>query len=527
MKKILILLLCLVLLLCGCSEIVPEAGSTEPLDNAPAQSGNEETPDQSKLACDGHVDNDDNDICDLCGGSVIVVIDIFSINDLHGKIMDADSHPGVDELTTYLDNAREEGNVILLSAGDMWQGSAESNTTKGELMTEWMNGAGFDAMALGNHEFDWGEEYIANNSEIAEFPLLAINVYERANQQRADYCESSVMIQREGVKIGIIGAIGDCYSSVAPDHTKGIYFQTGQHLTSLVKKESKALREQGADFIIYVIHDGYGENIKNGEPTLARGQLGSFYDDTLSDGYVDLVFEAHTHRTYTYQDQYGVYHMQHGGDNNGGISHAEVRIHAIDGTWQVVDTDLVKTSEYEHLEDSPLISNLLDEYADQLAASYDAIGNLNHACLGDDLRQKVADLYYEEGMERWGDAYDIVLGGGFISIRDPGYLPRGPVTYAQLMGLFPFDNELVLCSVKGRDLLEKFFESTHYNYFISYSDYGADVWENLDPNGTYYIVVDTYTSTYAPNNLTEIERAGDGRYARDMLADYIADGGFN
>ncbi len=517
MKKILILLLCLALLLCGCSEVIPNDTTT---DSVPAQS-------QEKRNCDGHADANADDICDLCGGSVIVSIDIFSINDLHGKLMDADSHPGVDELTTYLDNAREESNVILLSAGDMWQGSAESNTTKGELMTQWMNGAGFDAMTLGNHEFDWGEEFIENNSKIAEFPLLAINVYERATQQRVDYCESSVMVEREGVQIGIIGAIGDCYSSIAPDHTKSIYFQTGQHLTSLVRKESQALREQGADFIIFVIHDGYGESLREDDATLTSSNIQSFYDDSLSDGYVDLVFEAHTHKTYTYQDSYGVYHMQHGGDNSGGISHAALQIHAINGTYEIVDTDLVKTSEYDHLEDAPLIANLLDEYADQLSSTYDAIGNLNTSCLGDDLRQKVADLYYEEGLKRWGDEYDIVLGGGFISIRSPGYLPHGPVTYAQLMGLFPFDNELVLCSVKGRDLLDKFFESTHRNYFISYGNYGAEVYENLDPNATYYIIVDTYTSTYKPNNLTEIERAGDNRYARDLLADYIVSGGFN
>jgi 2',3'-cyclic-nucleotide 2'-phosphodiesterase (5'-nucleotidase family) len=99
------------------------------------------------------------------------------------------------------------------------------------------------------------------------------------------------------------------------------------------------------------------------------------------------------------------------------------------------------------------------------------------------------------------------------------------VTYANLQGLFPFDNELVLCSIKGRDLIEKFLETDNRNYFVSYGDYGEQIKDNIDPDGTYYVVVDSYTSTYAPNNLTEIERYGAPVYARDLLANYIMMGG--
>ncbi len=529
-KSVLVLLLCFVLLVTGCTSASPTAttlpgNTTDPAAQAPQDPVVPE--EETEPGCSNHVDENDDDICDVCQRSVIIVIDFYAINDLHGKILDGSSHPGVDELTTYLENAQETENVVLISAGDMWQGSAESNITKGELMTSWMNGVEFDAMVLGNHEFDWGEEYIANNAQLAEFPLLAINVYDRKTNQQVEYCESSVIVEQDGVQIGIIGAIGDCYSSIAADHTRNIYFKTGQELTSLVKKESEALRAQGVDFIVYVLHDGLGENLQSSGVTLEGDRIDSYYDDALSDGYVDLVFEAHTHRAYLFVDEYGVCHMQHGGDNSGGISHAEIQIHAIDGTVEVLNTELIKTSEYENMEDSPLIDNLLDEYHEELAPVYGVIGYVNTSHLGDELRQKVADLYYMEGLLKWGEEYDIVLGGGYISIRDPGYLPRGEVTMAQLMGLFPFDNELVLCSVKGRDLKEKFFETDHRNYFICTGDYGEEVRANLDPNATYYIVVDTYTSTYAPNNLTEIERYGEPRYARDMLADFIANGGLN
>ena len=520
MKKFLLpLLLCLSLVFTGCTQ--PDA----PVVQEPEVSVTEPLPTEDP-GCINHVDEDDDDLCDECGNSVIITIDFYNVNDLHGKIFDGDLHIGVDEMTTYLHNAQNtKDNVIILSTGDMWQGSAESNLTEGALTTAWMNYVGFEAMALGNHEFDWGEDPIAANAELAEFPFLAINVYDRATKSQVDYCQSSVMVQRDGVQIGIIGAIGDCYSSIAPDHTKGIYFLVEDDLTKLVKEESEMLRSQGADFIVYIIHDGLGDSFSHAPESVTDRQIASYYDASLSEGYVDLVFESHTHQEYLLVDDEGVYHLQHGGDNTGGISHAQVQIHAIDGTCQVLEANLIDDNEYEDLPGDPIVEELKEVYAEELAPGFEILGHISTSHPGDDMRQLVADLYYLEGMLKWGSDYDIVLGGGFISIRSPGYLKRGNVTYAQLQSLFPFDNELVLCSIKGSDLRDKFFESDNYNYFICCSLYGEEVRENLDPNATYYVVVDTYTSTYGPNRLTEIERYGEEYYARDMIANYIQSGG--
>ena len=112
-----------------------------------------------------------------------------------------------------------------------------------------------------------------------------------------------------------------------------------------------------------------------------------------------------------------------------------------------------------------------------------------------------------------------------ISVRNPYELEKGTVTYAMLQSIFPFDNTLVLCSVKGRDLQSKFFETQNSNYFIYYEQYGEDVRTNLDPNATYYIIVDSYSSSYAPNRLTVIEEYDVGVYARDLLAAFIENGG--
>ncbi len=470
-----------------------------------------------------HIHKDDNNdgICDRCDVSVFVNFDFYVLNDLHGKFDDSDSQPGVDELSSYLRAAQfGNENTILLSSGDMWQGSSESNLTKGNLIVEWMNDLDFAAMTMGNHEYDWGEEFVINNEALAEFPFLGINIYNKETNQRVEYCDPSVLLDMNGIQIGIIGAIGDCYSSIASDFTKEIYFKTGSELTALVKEEARSLREQGADFIVFSIHDGYGGR-SYGSDALSDEMLSAYYDSALSDGYVDVVFEGHTHKYYVKQDRYGIYHLQGGGDNVG-LVHFDVDINSVTGSYQVINAEFVGTERYSRSYSAdPIVDNLLDKYDDKISVGKEVLGYNSTSRSSQQLREIAADLYFEKGMELWGDEYDIVLGGGFFSVRSPGFLETGDVTYSKLQMIFPFDNQLVLCSIRGQDLKEKFFETDHTSYFISYGSYGSEVKRNIDPNGTYYIVVDSYTSTYGPNKLTEIERYQENVYLRDLFAEYI------
>ena len=506
------------------TEATPQASYEAALKEQQTQQDSDKT-NSGSSPCD-HVDAGDDGKCDSCGASVLVIVDFYNINDLHGKLADGDNHPGVDELTTYLKKAKKsDDHTVFLSSGDMWQGAPESNLTKGLIVTDWMNHMGFAAMALGNHEFDWGEDPIRDNDKQAKFPILAINVYDRATDKRVSYCDSSVMITRGDVQIGIIGAIGDCYSSISKDKVEDVYFKTGAALTQLVKSEATKLRQSGADYIVYLLHDGNGSSGSGSVTSVTSGKLKSYYDIELSNGYVDLVFEGHTHQRYIHKDEYGTYHMQNGGDNKG-ISHIEVSINTANGNDSVRYSQLISTGKYATMADDPIVEELLSKYDEDVAVGTDDLGNNAKVRRSSELCQLVADLYYKKGLELWGDEYDIVLGGGFLSARSPYELAKGEITYGMLYSIFPFDNNLVLCSVKGSDLLNKFFETDNDRYYISYGDYGKQVKANLDPDATYYIVVDSYTSVYAPNRLTEIARLDKEYYARDMLADYARSGGF-
>lgn len=469
-----------------------------------------------------HEDENNDGVCDICQTSVVVTFDFYAVNDLHGKFADTDDQPGVDELSTYLKNAKSRNeNTIFLSSGDMWQGGSESNLTKGLIVTDWMSELGFASMTIGNHEYDWGEDAIIANEAQAEFPFLALNIFDSTTNQLADYCQPSVMVEQNGVQIGIIGAVGDCYSSISPDKVEDVYFKTGSQLTALVKAEANKLREQGADFIVYSLHDGYESS--NNYTQDITGNLG-YYDTALSNGYVDLVFEGHTHQRYVIRDSQGVYHLQGGGDNDG-ITHATVAINYANQTSSVKKAEYLSSSNYTSLQDDPVVNELLEKYADEIAIGNKTLGYNAKYRSSSVLCQLLAQLYYEAGVEKWGSKYDIVLGGGFLSARSPYSLDKGDVLYSDIQMIFPFDNEIVLCSISGSDLKNKFFETTNSRYYIAYGDYGESVKASIDLNKTYYIIVDKYTSQYAYNNLTEIEYYDTTTYPRDLLAAYIEAGG--
>ncbi len=459
-------------------------------------------------AC-AHVDGDDNGYCDSCTTSVSVTFNFFALNDLHGKFEDTSAQAGVDELTTYIKQAREKNeNTVVLSSGDMWQGSPESNATKGAIITEWMNDVAFASMTMGNHEYDWGEEYIRNNAELANFPFLGINVYDTTTNKRVDYCQPSVTVEKNGVKIGIIGAIGDCLSSISGEVLGNIAFKTGSELTSLVKAESQKLRSEGADFIVYSLHGSYKES---GE-----------YDVALSGGYVDLVFEGHTHKSYAGTDANSVYHLQNAGDN-GGVSYAEISINYVNDTAKVLSAKSLSTSAYTSLSDDPIVDTLMQKYDEQISVVNRTLGQNDKVRKQDELLSLCAQLYFEAGYERWGKYYDIFLGGGFMNVRAPYELHAGTVAYGDLMNILPFDNQLVLCSIKGIDLKEKFL-SGRDRYYVYCGEYGESMQSSIKDGATYYLITDTYSSTYSYNNLTEVARYDANVFARDLLAAYIEKG---
>lgn len=537
-KKLLALILALALLLTGCAELenlpseleqllsgnqkpsepdTPDTPSTPDTPDVPDNPTKPDVPDTPDIpdaptgkpepadkATDGHTDINNDGWCDDCRESVIIVFDFYAINDLHGKFDDSEGIVGVAGLTTYLKTATaKDDNAILLSSGDMWQGSAHSNLTGGNIVTEWMNHMGFAAMTIGNHEYDWGREPIESNVDLAEFPMLGINVFDRATGKRVSYCEPSVVVEQNGLRVGIIGAIGDVYTSIAEYMRGDFAFKTGSYMTSLVRAEATRLRnEEDVDYIVFSTHEGY-----------------NIYSDLY--GYVDIIFEGHSHQSYVKVDEYGIYHLQGGGDNSG-ISHAEVTINFANGSSTVNEAETVSSYVYKRYDPDPIVEDLILKYDKEVGWVDDPLGTVSQQLGSADIKQLVAKLYYERGMELWGDQYDIVLAGGYINTRSPHIIPRGDVTYLQILPVLPFDNELSLARISGSDL-KRIFQGTRYACYLSPEH--QDLFSTVKDNEYYYVVTDRYSSAYSPNNMEEIAILNERIYARDLIAEYIKSGG--
>ena len=496
----------------------PSTSEKPEVSETPESSETPETPETPEGEC-AHTDKNNDDSCDYCYIPLTVTLDLYSINDMHGKFDDTYANIGVDEMSAYLRTAQSTSeNTIILSAGDMWQGSAESNFTQGNVVVEWMNDMGFVGMAMGNHEYDWGSAPIEANAELAQFPFLGINIFDEATNERVDYCEASVMVERSGAKIGIIGAIGDCYSSIAAGMADDVYFKVGSELTTLVKNESTRLRNLGADFIVFVVHDG----IRN-------------YDSSLSNGYVDLVFEGHTHDEVRESDRYGVWHLQAGGDNDTGLSHAQVTVNILSDEHSV-STKIVKHDTYKNMQGDPIVDKILEKYADELTAINTVLGRNDSYRKSDAIESATAEAMYIKGAEKWGKdskyAGKIVLGGGFLQTRSPYDLPAKEVTYGDIYPLLPFDNPLVLCEVKGSRLKSQFIDNNNYTCF--YGEDGQAIKNNVQSNETYYVVVDTYCANYNYSGFGFLdiveyyeETGTHAYYPRHALAEYIHNGGWS
>ena len=471
--------------------------------------------DTGECVANGHTDADRNDYCDKCDAYLIVLIDFYSVNDLHGKFCDTESQPGVDELGTFFENKKQtDDHVVLLSTGDMWQGSAESVLSNGKIIIDWMNELGFEAMTLGNHEFDWGEQVIKDNALVADFPFLAINIYDNNTGALAEYCRPSVVFDRGDIQIAIIGAIGDCYSSISSDMVTDVHFKTGSELTNLVKSEAQQLRNSGVDIIVYSIHDGLGSTMDSF----------NHYDDSLSCGYVDVVFEGHSHQAYIKNDSMGVVHIQGGGENYG-LTHIEISVNSVTGSKNITAKEIVTNNSYKNLDDHEPTEAIENQYSDIIDYAYSTLGTVSKKYFENELTDYVANLYLDAGEEKWGNKYNIALGGGFLQTRAPYDLSPGQVNYADILSLFPFNNRIVLCSVSGNKLSSQFINTTNQSYHIALND-GFDSTQ-VQAGRTYYVVVDMYTALYRYNGLTIIDYYDQETYARDLLAKAIKNGELN
>ena len=144
-------------------------------------------------------------------------------------------------------------NVLLFDCGDFSQGSLYYNTFKGSVEVEIMNAMGYDAGAVGNHEFDFGMENLARLVKMAHYPILCAN-YDFTGTPCEGLIHPTAIIERKGVKIGLFGLSPNPVGLISKDYYAGIEYLPP---IETANKCAQELREQGCDVVICLSHLGY------------------------------------------------------------------------------------------------------------------------------------------------------------------------------------------------------------------------------------------------------------------------------
>ena len=240
-------------------------------------------------SCDNTNNNNDNN-----NNKIPEKLLIYSINDFHGAIEETDSAYGAARISGYIKNSIEENAdaaTLVISSGDMFQGSAISNHTRGKIVVDIMNEIGYDAMTLGNHEFDWELSTVLKyrdgdltNGE-ANFPFLGCNIIEKATSSLPSYIDPYQIVETKGLKIGIIGYIGyGLETSIATPMIEDYYFSEPVEAVSTYAKELRTA--ENCDIVIVSGHDG--DSFINRQIAKLNG-----------DARFDAIINGHTHATYT------------------------------------------------------------------------------------------------------------------------------------------------------------------------------------------------------------------------------------
>lgn len=217
---------------------------------------------------------------------------VIAINDVHGTMEANDDTFAMPGLSWYVKEQEKDETqaVLVLSAGDMFQGTALSNYSYGRNMIEVMNDVGFDAMVLGNHEFDWDIEtvlaYFDGNPANGEanFPLLSCNVMEKTTGELMAGLIPYQLYDYEQFQVGVIGYMGlGIESDIAASKVSAYEFVDP---VPLIQKYAKELHQKGADFVIAMGHDAF-DGTNNRIAALAGDEA------------VDYIINSHTHATYT------------------------------------------------------------------------------------------------------------------------------------------------------------------------------------------------------------------------------------
>jgi len=370
------------------------------------------------------------------------VISILTVNDFHGTLTgDGKKNPGISKLVSYIKNEEKnnKNGTLILSAGDMFQGSADSNLMYGAPVVTAMNEAGFDAMVLGNHEFDWGLDNLKARIAQSKFPYLGANLIDKATGKTADFVKPYVIVEKNGVKVGIIGIVTpETATKAKPELVAPFEFRDPATVVNALVPEVKAA---GADLIVVLSHLGAAQDSKTGEIT------GEAADMAKAVTGVDAIIAGHTHMTVSgVVNNIPVVQAYYNGRS---VAHVDIfmnsdtkeivkRVPSVDSTVVKAIDDTKINGWFNYIQS--LIGPIKNEVIGKATADFPhSPKDTQTTLLGNwatDVMRKIVNA-------------DIALQNGGGLRRD---LPAGDITMGVMYEIMPFDNTLFTMELTGKQV---------------------------------------------------------------------------
>ena len=370
-----------------------------------------------------------------------VQIDILTINDFHGALAEAGKNPGAAKLAGWLsaEKAKNPQGTLILSAGDMFQGSPDSNLLYGKTVVDVMNQIGFDAMTLGNHEFDWGFDTLQARAKQAKFPFISANIIDNATGENAHFAKPYVLITKQGVVIAVVGmATPETAFKASPKLVGGFTFADP---AQSFKKLLPELKQQGADIVVVLSHLG-GETDKQNGALL--GESAEFLANSVG---IDALITGHTHEGYaTKMNDVPVVQARYNGRAVGKLSlvyaTASKRVLASTAT-------LIELTPATLTADAAVAAILNTAKAEIDPVKNIALGQINRSLDHDRKQLSLLGQWSSDALKQAVGADIAFQNGGGLRVS----IPAGAVTMGKLYEVMPFDNTLVTAQMTGAQVL--------------------------------------------------------------------------
>ena len=356
---------------------------------------------------------------------------ILHTNDTHGYIWGNEETGTVAQRAHVINEARQEvtssgGVVLLLDAGDVRTGTYCSDTRRSEPDLEAMDAMGYDAMVVGNHEFDVNYSVVLQQRELVSFPILGANVLSAETGE--SLLDPAVVIERGGLRIAIIGLVT---SDSATTSTNGAdpALRFGDP-TSMARHLVERLRPQ-ADLVVVLSHLGLEEDRR-----LAHDVDG-----------IDVIIGGHSHDVLEHPIVEGSTVIAQAGDYGRFVGRVDLAVG--DDSVELQSGRLLRIT--PDLPSDPAVTAVLERYACDEAS--EVIVELTE----DVTREPLAGPGTSSTLSNLvSDALRSVAGADVSLVNRGGLradLSAGPVTAADVHAVLPFDNRVVVVEATGEDLV--------------------------------------------------------------------------